>query len=286
MTRHGPVDTPVFMPVGTRATVRTQPLALVDELGARMMLANTFHLMLRPGAEVLSALGGLHQWSQWPHAVLTDSGGYQIFSLGSTVEIDDDAARFDHAGARHVLTPERAIEMQRVIGSDVMMVLDHCVPSTCPREVALDAMRRTHLWARRCLAIKSRQPGPAQALFAIVQGACVPELRRASADDLSAIDGFDGYAIGGLAVGETRAEREDMTELVTERLPEDRPRYLMGVGTPIDLLEGVHRGVDMFDCILPTAWAQHGRAFTSAGRVDLRRGVHRLADRALDPSCD
>lgn len=287
-TAHAVVETPVFMPVGTRGTVRTQTLTQLEQLDAPMLLANTYHLMRRPGIEVFEKLGGLHRWMGWPRGILTDSGGFQIFSLEDTT-IDDDGAVLrgaDHAPER--LTPERSIAMQRAIGSDIMMVLDHCVASTSERAMVQAAMVRTHRWAARSLAARGDSPN---ALFAIVQGGCVPELRRESARALTemgaaAARGFDGYAVGGLAVGETRAEREDTTELVTARLPLDRPRYLMGVGMPIDLLEGVHRGIDMFDCVLPTLLAQQGVAFTSRGKVDFRRGIYRLSDATLDPACD
>jgi len=275
------VATPTFMPVGTRGTVRTQLPAQLAQLDAQILLANTYHLGIRPGIEVFERFGGLHRWMGWPHSILTDSGGFQIFSLPGTT-VDDDGARLRGADGRiDVLTPERSIATQRAIGSDIMMVLDHCIASTSERGQAEDAMNRTHRWAERSRAARGDSPA---ALFAIVQGACFPELRRCSAEQLIG-GGFDGYAIGGLAVGETRAERCDTTELVTELLPDDRPRYLMGVGMPIDLLDGVHRGVDLFDCILPTALAQHGTAFTSRGRIDLARGVHRLADEPLDPAC-
>lgn len=283
-TLHGRIDTPVFMPVGTRGTVRTQTLGQLEQLGAPMLLANTYHLILRPGIEVFERLGGLHGWMGWTGSILTDSGGFQLFSLAHARTVGEDGAEFKDSpdGPRLVLTPERSIAMQRAIGSDVMMVLDHCVDATCAHGEAEAAMALTHRWARRSLAARGDSP---QQLFAIVQGARFPDLRRASAAALTAIDDFDGYAIGGLAVGEERAEREDLTELVAGLLPEDRPRYLMGVGTPLDILEAVHRGVDMFDCILPTAWAQHGRVFTSHGKVDLRKGLHRFVEDPLDDAC-
>jgi queuine tRNA-ribosyltransferase len=274
-TLHGAVETPVFMPVGTRGAVRTQTMSQLEALGPRLILANTYHLLVRPGIELFERLGGLHRWIGWPHAVLTDSGGFQVFSLASTVS--EDGVTF----GRELLTPERSIAMQRAIGSDIMMVLDQCIAATSPHAAARDAMERTHRWAARSLAARGDSP---QALFGIVQGACFPDLRRESARALAELP-FDGFAIGGLAVGETRAQREDITELTAAVLPADRPRYLMGVGTPLDILEAVHRGVDMFDCILPTAWAQHGRAFTSHGRIDLRRGVHKLAEQPLDAAC-
>ncbi|HEY5946340.1 MAG TPA: tRNA guanosine(34) transglycosylase Tgt, partial [Kofleriaceae bacterium] len=237
------------------------------------------------GADTLVRFGGLHKWMGWPGGILTDSGGFQIFSLsggGSTTE-EGAVLRNPADGRSMLLTPEHSIAMQRTIGSDIVMVLDQCIDATSPQEVARAAMDRTHRWARRSLAARGDS---AQAMFAIVQGACFEELRRESAATLTGIDGFDGYAIGGLAVGESRSQREDITELTASLLPADLPRYLMGVGTPLDVLEAVHRGVDMFDCILPTAWAQHGKAFTSHGKIDLRRGVHRDAERHLDAACD
>jgi queuine tRNA-ribosyltransferase len=276
------IETPVFMPVGTRGTVRTQTLGQLAQLDAPILLANTYHLMVRPGIEVFERFGGLHRWMGWPRSILTDSGGFQIFSLPDAVIDETGAALRGSDGRTHVLSPERSIAMQRAIGADIMMVLDHCIASTRSHAQAEAAMQRTHRWAQRSLAARRTGDG---ALFAIIQGACFADLRRISAETLTGIAGFDGYAIGGLAVGETRAEREDTTAQVTERLPADRPRYLMGVGMPIDLLEGVHRGIDMFDCILPTALAQQGVAFTSRGRIDLARGAYRLDEAGLDPAC-
>ncbi len=283
-TLHGDVETPVFMPVGTRATVRTQTRAQLEELGAQIILANTYHLLVRPGQEVFEALGGLHAFTGWRGAILTDSGGFQVFSLPHSRSLDETGATFKSYvdGKLIVLTPESSIAMQRAMGSDVMMVLDQCIDSTSSVRDARAAMELTHRWAKRSLAARGDSP---QKLFAIVQGACVPELRRESARVLTDMRGFDGYAIGGLAVGETRAEREDTTALVTELLPADRPRYLMGVGTPLDLLEAVYRGVDMFDCVIPTSWAQQGEVFTATGRVHLTRAVHRLDTSPLDPRC-
>jgi len=297
-TAHGTIETPVFMPVGTRGTVRTQTLGQLERLGAPILLANTYHLLARPGPEVFDKFGGLHRWMGWKGALLTDSGGFQIFSLAHGRAMTEEGAEFRHpsAGTGMLLTPERSIAMQRSIGSDIMMVLDQCIPSTSSHELAREAMELTHRWAKRSLAARRSESGAlhsgdargdsAQQLFAIVQGACFEDLRRESAAALTAIAGFDGYAIGGLAVGESRAQRQDVTEMTTGLLPTDKPRYLMGVGTPLDLLEGVHRGVDMFDCILPTSLAQHGKAFTTHGRIDLRRGVHKLAEQPLDAACE
>jgi queuine tRNA-ribosyltransferase len=284
VTAHSTIETPVFMPVGTRGTVRTQTLDQLERLGASIILSNTYHLLVRPGIEVFERLGGLHRWMAWGKSILTDSGGFQIFSLPNARSMGEAGAEFrSYAdGTKLLLTPERSIAMQRAIGSDIMMVLDQCIDSTSSHAEAQAAMELTHRWAQRCLVARGESQ---QALFAIVQGACFPDLRRASADALTSMP-FDGFAIGGLAVGETRAQREDITELTTELLPEDKPRYLMGVGTPLDLLEAVHRGVDMFDCILPTAWAQQGVVFTSHGKIDLKRGVHKLAEQPLDRACD
>ncbi|MEY4631681.1 MAG: hypothetical protein RIQ81_1801 [Pseudomonadota bacterium] len=282
-TLHNEVTTPIFMPVGTFATVRTQPLDVLDELGAQVLLANTFHLMLRPGPELFRKFGDIHRFMRWPKSVLTDSGGFQIFCLPEARQMTEEGARFRaYTDKREILlTPELSIEMQKTIGSDIMMVLDECIPSTSPHEVARAAMERTHRWAARSLAARGESP---QSMFGIVQGACYPDLRQESARVLTDMP-FDGFAIGGLAVGETSAEREDSTAIVTEFLPHDLPRYLMGVGTPRDLLEAVHRGVDMFDCILPTSLAQQGVVFTWNGKIDLRRGRYRMDDVELDPDC-
>jgi queuine tRNA-ribosyltransferase len=283
-TAHGTIATPAFMPVGTRGTVRTQTLDQLAALGPTIILANTYHLLCRPGPADLRAVGGLHAWMGWDRALLTDSGGFQIFSLPGARTMTEAGAEFRSYvdGRRLLLSPETSIDMQLAIGSDIMMVLDQCIDATSPRAEAVAAMALTHRWAARSLAARGAAPN---GLFAIVQGACFPDLRRQSAEVLTSMPGFDGFAIGGLAVGEGRAQREDMTELAAALLPADRPRYLMGVGTPIDLLEGVRRGVDMFDCVLPTALAQQGVAFTSRGKVDLRRGVHRTARAPLDPAC-
>ena len=282
-TLHGEVTTPVFMPVGTQATVKTHRPEALLEVGSQVLLANTYHLLLRPGPEVFRKMGGIHKFMNWPRSVLTDSGGFQIFSLPEHRNMTDEGAGFrSHLDGKSILlTPELSIDVQKAIGSDIMMVLDQCVPSTCDRSTAVGAMELTHRWARRSLAAAD---GAAGALFAIVQGACFADLRRESAAVLSSLP-FDGFAVGGLAVGESRSEREDFTELVTAGLPASRPRYLMGVGTPLDILEAVHRGIDMFDCILPTAMAQHGLAYTSQGQLRLRRSVYKYDERPLDGAC-
>ncbi len=282
-TSHNEVLTPTFMPVGTHAAVRSQRREDVLESGAQVLLANTYHLLLRPGVDILKQFGGIHGFMNWPRSVLTDSGGFQIFSLPGSRTMQEDYAEFrsyvDNTVLR--LSPERSIEAQKIIGSDIMMVLDQCVPATVEHDVARSAMELTHRWAHRSLIARADSP---QAMFGIVQGASYPDLRIESARTIADMP-FDGYAIGGLAVGETRAQREDCTATVTELLPPDRPRYLMGVGTTRDLLEAVHRGVDMFDCILPTSLAQQGVAFTSLGRRDLRRGAYRGMEGPIDPAC-
>jgi queuine tRNA-ribosyltransferase len=283
LTRRGAVETPAFMPVGTRATVTGLTPDDLTAAGAPILLANTYHLMLRPGAEVFRRVGGIHGFMRWSGPVLTDSGGYQIFSLPDDRTITERGARFRGYtdGRVRDLTPEGSIEMQTAIGSDIMMVLDQCVPSNSDEAAVREAMERTHRWALRSLAARTDRE---QGLFAIVQGGLVPELRRASAGFLTAHP-FDGFAIGGLAVGDTRAEREDVTALAVELLPEATPRYLMGVGTPPDLLTAIGCGVDMFDCVLPTHMAWQGTAFTSTGRVRVTRSAAAERDDALDAAC-
>jgi queuine tRNA-ribosyltransferase len=282
-TSHGAVDTPVFMPVGTQATVKAMPVEDLAAAGSQVLLANAYHLLLRPGLEVFERFGGIHRFMGWNGAVLTDSGGFQVFSLPNERVVDEEGAIFRSYvdGARVVLSPERSIAAQRAIGSDIMMAMDVCVPSTSDRATAEEAMHRTHRWAERSLAARG---GSSQALLGIVQGACFDDLRRASADFLTRLP-FDGFAIGGLAVGESKDERERCTALTTSLLPADRPRYLMGVGTPIDLLEAVDRGVDLFDCIIPSSLAKQGVVYTSTGRFSLARGVYKHAEAPVDARC-
>ena len=282
-TLHGAVQTPVFMPVGTQATVKGQTVETLKAAGSSVVLANTYHLLLRPGPEVFQKFGGIHRFMNWDGPVLTDSGGFQIFSLPERVMTEDGATFKSYVdGALHLLSPESSIAMQKAIGSDIMMVLDQCIPSTATPEEAEAAMHLTHRWAERSLRARGDSP---QALFGIVQGACHAELRKKSAAFLRRLP-FDGLAIGGLAVGETHEERQRVTALATAEMPRELPRYLMGVGTPIDILEAVHRGVDMFDCIIPTQLAQRGTAFTSHGRMHLRRIAYKFLDEPLDARCD
>ena len=282
-TLHGEVVTPLFMPVGTQATVKGLTVEDLEAAGSHVLLANAYHLLLRPGTEVFQRFGGIHRFMNWRRSVLTDSGGYQVFSLPNDRLITENGALFRSYvdGARIVLSPERSIETQLAIGSDIMMVMDECVPSTSGHAIAAAAMHRTHRWAERSLRARGEAP---QALFGIVQGACFEDLRRESADYLTRLP-FDGFAIGGLAVGEGKADREQFTALASALLPRDLPRYLMGVGTPLDLLEAVERGVDMFDCTIPSVLARQGVAFTSTGRLNLYRGVYKFSEDAVDAEC-
>jgi queuine tRNA-ribosyltransferase len=271
------------MPVGTQATVKGQTIHSLKAAGSHVLLANTFHLLLRPGPEVFRKIGGIHRFMNWDRPVLTDSGGFQIFSLPGSRRMNEEGATFQSYvdGDVHLLSPETSIDMQKAIGSDIMMVLDQCIASTAPHAEAKAAMELTHRWAARSLAARGDSP---QALFGIVQGACHPDLRKKSAEFLRGLP-FDGLAIGGLAVGETPAERYEFTGVATEHLPKNLPRYLMGVGTPLDILEAVHRGVDMFDCIIPSQLAQRGTVFTSQGKLHLRRSVYKFSEEPLDPKC-
>lgn len=282
-TLHGVIQTPLFMPVGTQATVKAQTPESLAASGSQILLANTYHLLLRPGPEVFEKMGGIHRFMKWPGSVLTDSGGYQIFSLPHSRSMTEKGAVFQSYvdNRRILLSPELSIQTQRSIGSDIMMVLDQCIPSTADEKTARKALQVTQRWAARSLAAREDSP---QSLFAIVQGALYPRLRKESAAGLVTMP-FDGFAIGGLAVGEEKHQREDVCELTAAMLLEDRPRYLMGVGMPIDLLEAVHRGMDMFDCIIPTQVAKRGTAFTSRGIVELRRSVYKFADAPLDAAC-
>jgi queuine tRNA-ribosyltransferase len=283
VTPHGPVQTPAFMPVGTQGTVKGVDAGRLRETGAQMVLANTYHLSLRPGEQTVAALGGLHAFMQWDGPILTDSGGFQVFSLADRVVVDEQGLRFrSHIdGAAVELTPERAVTIQEQLGSDVAMVLDHVVALPNDRAVVADAMRRSVRWAERCRTAATR---PDQALFGIVQGGLDPELRAESAAGLRALD-FVGYAIGGLSVGETPDEMYAALNITVPHLPVDRPRYLMGVGRPIDLLEAIGRGVDLFDCVMPTRNGRNALAFTDQGAVRLRNREHALDREPLDAKC-
>ena len=279
-TPRGVIRTPAFRPVGTAGTVKAMFPEDVAATGADIILGNTYHLMLRPGAERIARLGGLHKFMHWDKPILTDSGGYQVMSLSKLRRITEQGVTFQSHldGANVVLTPERAIEVQCLLGSDIQMVLDECTPFPATRNEAKASLDLSMRWAARSKAAFEQMSAPGQALFGIVQGSVYPELREESAHALIDI-GFPGYAVGGLAVGEGQEAMFDMVEITTAFLPEDRPRYLMGVGTPQDMLGGIDRGIDMFDCVMPTRAGRHGQAFTWAGRVNLRNACH-----ADDPS--
>jgi queuine tRNA-ribosyltransferase len=288
-TPHGPVDTPTFMPVGTQGSVKTLAPREVASTGARIVLGNTYHLMLRPGAATIAGLGGLHAFTRWPHAMLTDSGGFQAFSLstrsgkGSLVELAEEGFAFkSHLdGSKHTLTPEDAVRLQGLIGADVQMQLDVCPPGDSPRPVVEQAVARTTRWANRALAL----PRPErQALFGIVQGACFPDLRRAHADELGALP-FDGLALGGFSVGEPIDRMHETLREVAPALDAERPRYVMGIGTPRDILVAIGAGADMFDCVLPTRNARNGQALTRAGRVVVKQARYKDDPRPIDERC-
>ncbi|MTW15441.1 tRNA guanosine(34) transglycosylase Tgt [Rhodoplanes serenus] len=283
-TPHGRVRTPAFMPVGTQAAMKGVHWHEVREAGADIVLSNTYHLMLRPSAERIARLGGLHAFMGWPHPILTDSGGFQVMSLAKLRKVAEHGVTFQsHVdGATVELTPERAVEIQRLLGSDIAMQLDECVALPAPPAEIERAMRLSLRWAERCKRAFEEDLPSGRALFGIVQGGDVPDLRRESARALVDLD-FQGYAIGGLAVGEPQATMLAMIEEVAPLLPADRPRYLMGVGTPDDLLKGVARGIDMFDCVLPTRNGRHGLAYTRFGPVNLKNARHAEDPRPLDP---
>ncbi|MFG0335588.1 MAG: tRNA guanosine(34) transglycosylase Tgt [Maioricimonas sp. JB049] len=283
-TPHGIVETPCFMPVGTRGTVKGVWPHQLREIGAQMILANTYHLALRPWEEVVAGLGDLHEFMHWDGPILTDSGGFQVFSLNTLRELTDDHVVFrSHIdGSLLELTPERAMRIQEQLGADCIMCLDECPPHDAPHEQLVAAVDRTTAWARRCRDAHQRDD---QALFGIVQGATSRELRERSADGLRPLD-FPGYAVGGLSVGESPEEMYATLDFTVPLLPDDRPRYLMGVGRPIDILEGVLRGIDLFDCVMPTRNARNATAFTSRGPVKMRNLKHQNDVAPLDPDCD
>jgi queuine tRNA-ribosyltransferase len=278
------VQTPAFMPVGTQATVKALTPDEVASTGARIILANTYHLWLRPGAESIASHGGVVGFMNWPHALLTDSGGYQVFSLAKHRTIDDDGITFrSHLdGTMHRLTPEEAMRVQALLGSDVAMVLDECPPGNAPRGVIESAMARTTAWAERCLRT---EPAVGQARFGIVQGGTELDLRLAHLDTIAALE-LDGVALGGFSVGEPPAQMYELLAEIAPAMPPDRPRYLMGVGTPTDLLRALSSGIDLFDCVLPTRNARNGQALTWGGRVNLRQARHRDDEGPLDARCD
>ncbi|MEP0232477.1 tRNA guanosine(34) transglycosylase Tgt [Roseibium sp.] len=288
-TPHGIVNTPAFMPVGTQATVKAMYPGQVRETGADVVLGNTYHLMLRPTAERVARLGGLHTFMNWPHTILTDSGGFQVMSLAQLRKLDEDGVRFQSHidGAKYHLTPERSVEIQGLLGSDIQMQLDECIKLPSPREEVERAMELSLRWAERSRTQFETMGGPSkgQGLYGIVQGGDVPDLRVRSAEELSKMP-FEGYSVGGLAVGEPQDVMLRMLEITTPVMPVDKPRYLMGVGTPDDLLESVKRGIDQFDCVMPTRAGRHGLAYTRFGKVNLKNARHMDDPRPLDEETD
>lgn len=284
-TPHGDIETPIFMPVGTQATVKSMTPEELKEIGSQIILSNTYHLYLRPGHELVKKAGGLHEFMHWDKPILTDSGGFQVFSLGPLRKISEEGVEFrSHLdGSKHFLTPEKAMEIQNALGSDIMMAFDECAPYPASREYVKNSLERTTRWLERC---KEAHKNPEkQALFGIIQGGMYKDLREQSAKEITAID-LPGYAIGGLSVGEPKPMMYDILEHTTPFMPVDKPRYLMGVGSPDDLIEGVIRGVDMFDCVLPTRIARNGTAMTSQGKVVVRNATYAEDFTPLDPECD
>ncbi len=283
-TGHGVFTTPIFMPVGTQATVKTLTPEELYGMGAGIILANTYHLHLRPGEDLIAEAGGLHNFMNWKRGLLTDSGGFQVFSLQGLRKIDDDGVYFNSHidGSRHYLTPATVMDIQQKLGADIAMCFDECSPYPCSYEEAERAVRRTTVWAQRCKLAHSR---PDQAVFGIIQGSVFTDLRQRSAQEITELD-FPGYAIGGLSVGESKAAMQEMLGVLEPMLPKDKPRYLMGVGAPEDLVEGVGRGIDMFDCVLPTRLARHGTAFTRFGKIVVRNAAWARDFGPLDPNCD
>ena len=284
-TPHGPIETPVFMPVGTAGTVKAMKPEEVRDMGAQIILGNTYHLYLRPGHEVVKAAGGLHKFMNWERAILTDSGGFQVFSLGAMRKISEEGVEFrSHIdGSKHMLSPEKSMEIQNALGSDIMMAFDECAPYPADRNYVKNSLERTTRWLKRCKEYHKNTEQ--QSLFGIMQGGMYKDLRKQSAEEIVELD-LPGYAIGGLSVGEPKEIMYEVMDDCVDYLPADKPRYLMGVGSPDCLFEGVERGIDMFDCVLPTRIARHGMAMTSQGRVNIKNAKNERDFTPLDPNCD
>lgn len=284
-TPHGPIETPVFMPVGTAGTVKAMKPEEVRDMGAQIILGNTYHLYLRPGHEVVKAAGGLHKFMNWERAILTDSGGFQVFSLGAMRKISEEGVEFrSHIdGSKHMLSPEKSMEIQNALGSDIMMAFDECTPYPADRNYVKNSLERTTRWLKRCKEYHKNTEQ--QSLFGIMQGGMYKDLRKQSAEEIVELD-LPGYAIGGLSVGEPKEIMYEVMDDCVDFLPADKPRYLMGVGSPDCLFEGVERGIDMFDCVLPTRIARHGMAMTSQGRVNIKNAKYERDFTPLDPNCD
>ena len=286
-TPHGQIETPVFMPVGTQATVKMMTKEELETIGTQIILGNTYHLYLRPGDNLIAKLGGLHSFMNWNKPILTDSGGFQVFSLGAIRKIIEEGVHFrSHIdGSKHFISPEKSIEIQNNLGSDIMMAFDECPPGMSTREYLIPSIERTTRWAKKC--IDANKNKDKQGLFAIVQGGIYEDLRDKSLNELYEMDDdFSGYAIGGLAVGEPREDMYRILKYITPKLPENKPRYLMGVGEPLDMLEAVENGIDMMDCVQPTRIGRHGTVFTKYGRLVIKNKVYEEDTRPLDEDCD
>ena len=283
-TEHGEIETPIFMPVGTQATVKAMTSRELKEINSQIILANTYHLYLRPGDELIKRAGGLHEFMNWDRPILTDSGGYQVFSLSDLREIKEEGVYFrSHLdGSKHFISPEKSMQIQKNLGSDIVMAFDECPPYPAERDYVEKSLERTIRWAERC---KKEMEASDQALFGIIQGGVYPELRKRSVEEMKKFD-FPGYSIGGLSVGEPKEEMYKMLDYTTPIMPRNKPRYLMGVGTPEDLVEGIYHGIDMFDCVMPTRIARHGQVFTSKGRMTVRNAQYKDDFTPLDEECD
>ncbi|WP_053957011.1 tRNA guanosine(34) transglycosylase Tgt [Inediibacterium massiliense] len=284
-TPHGIIETPIFMPVGTQATVKTMTPEELKEINAQIILSNTYHLYLRPGHDLVEKAGGLHKFMNWDRPILTDSGGFQVFSLGDLRKISEEGVEFrSHLdGSKHFISPEKAIEIENALGADIIMAFDECAPYPADRDYVKNSLERTTRWAKRCK--EAHKNTDTQALFGIVQGGMYKDLREQSIKEITEID-FPGYAVGGLSVGEPKPLMYEVLEYTTPLLPKDKPRYLMGVGSPDCLIEGVIRGIDMFDCVLPTRIARNGTAMTSTGKVVIKNAKYKEDFSPLDPNCD
>ena len=285
-TPHGTIETPVFMPVGTQATVKGMTPEELEEMGAEIILGNTYHLYLRPSDELVAKFGGLHKFMNWKNSILTDSGGFQVFSLGDLRQIKEEGVYFrSHIdGSKHFISPEKSINIQNNLGSDIVMLFDECPPGMSTREYLIPSIERTTRWARRC--VEAHRNPDRQGLFAIVQGGIYEDLRDKSFNELKEMDEyFSGYAVGGLAVGEPREDMYRILNYIVEKLPENKPRYLMGVGEPLDMLEAVEAGIDMMDCVQPTRIGRHGTVFTKYGRLVIKNASYSEDDRPLDEGC-
>lgn len=283
-TNHGSIDTPIFMPVGTQATVKAMTSRELKEINSQIILANTYHLYLRPGDELIKNAGGLHKFMNWDKPILTDSGGFQVFSLSDLREIKEEGVYFSSHldGSKHFISPEKSMQIQKNLGSDIVMAFDECPPYPAEREYVENSLERTIRWAERC---QKEMEESDQALFGIIQGGVYPELRKRSVEEMMKFD-FPGYSIGGLSVGEPKEEMYKMLKHTTPIMPRNKPRYLMGVGTPEDLIEGIYHGIDMFDCVMPTRIARHGQVFTSKGRITVRNAKFKDDFTPLDKNCD